>query len=116
MEFRQPARPSHQVHQPHQQHMAQQGPVSARYGLGSHLLWFLKRRWWLILLVLAVVGLGILSYGYVQTKNELTKLKNPSTSGKTETQILIDKIGKLVELPSGEPPTLATVKDVSKLK
>jgi hypothetical protein len=86
------------------------------HGLSNQITWFLKRRWWLILLVLALIGLSVLGYGYIHTKNELTKLKNPSTAGKTETQSLIDKVGKLVQLPSGETPTLATVNDATKLK
>lgn len=38
---------------------------------------FLKRRWKLIALALAVILVGALGYGYVTTRNQLTKLSNP---------------------------------------
>jgi len=63
-----------------------------------------------------VAAVVLLAHGYVHTKNELTKLSNPQTAGQTETQQLVSQVGKLVDLPTGETPTLATVKDASKLK
>ncbi len=75
------------------------------------------RRWWKwAVAVLVVAAVVWLAYGYIHTKNELTKLSNPKTAGQTETQQLIDKVSKLVDLPTNETPTLATVKDSSKLK
>lgn len=69
-----------------------------------------------VLLVLAVIGLVILAYGYVHTKHQLNEAKNPSTAGKTEIQQITSQIDKTVALPSTETPTLATVNDVNKLK
>jgi hypothetical protein len=75
-------------------------------------------RQWLIrgAVILVIIAVGALAYGYIHTKNELNKLSNPKTAGQSETQQLISKIGKLVNLPTGETPTLATVNDASKLK
>jgi hypothetical protein len=75
-------------------------------------------RQWLIrgVVTLVVIGVIALAYGYIHTRNQLTKLSNPKTAGQTETQQLINKVGKLVDLPTGETPTLATVNDATKLK
>lgn len=75
------------------------------------------RRWWrLIAALLLIVAVVWLAYGYIHTKNELGKLSNPKTAGQTETGQLVSKVGKLVNLPSGETPTVATVNDATKLK
>jgi len=112
MEFR----ANQHLGQPAAQPRQTAGAGPAGHSLSNQIMSFLKRRWWIVLLILAVIGLLFLGYGYIHTKNELTKLKNPSTAGKTETQQVIDKVGKLVQLPSGETPTLATVNDATKLK
>jgi hypothetical protein len=75
------------------------------------------RRWWKIAaVVLTLIGVSLLSYGYVHTRTELEKISNPKTAGQTESQKLVNQIGTLVDLPSGETPTVATVKDAIKLK
>jgi cytoskeletal protein RodZ len=71
-----------------------------------------------------VLGVVIMSlvlvffvYGYFNTRNQLMSIKNSSSSKSPgETQQLIDKVGKLVELPAGETPTLATVNNAAQLK
>jgi hypothetical protein len=75
-----------------------------------------RANWRRILLALAILGVLLLGYGYIHTKHQLDKLSNPSTASKESTQQLVVKVGKLVELPSGETPTTATVSDASKLK
>jgi len=68
----------------------------------------------------AVVAVGLiafLAYGYITTKNQLTSQKNsPTNSSQTPTQELINRVGQLVYLPTGETPTIATVNDAAKLK
>jgi hypothetical protein len=66
--------------------------------------------------VLLAVAIGVLGYGYIQTKNELNAAKNPSTAGKTETEQIVNQVNKYLLLPTDETPTLATVNDVSKLQ
>jgi uncharacterized protein HemX len=69
-------------------------------------------------LLLAVVLAGIiggLAYGYVNTRNQLEKQKS-SNPAQTETQQLTSKVGALVDLPTGETPTIATVNNASKLQ
>lgn len=66
------------------------------------------------LLVLLVVGLGILSY-YFYSQLQSFK-KNPQQLAQQEVQSLINQVGKLVVLPEGETPTVATVADPERLK
>ena len=79
-----------------------------------------KRRWPKvvipILVVLFVIGFAALAYQYTQTKNELNKVKDPKTAAKTEAAALAAKIGKTLDLPKNEKPTVATVSDKSKLQ
>lgn len=78
----------------------------------------LGRKWLKILLALIIVaGIAWLAYGYINTKNQLEKLSSSgSSAGQTETEQLVDKVGKLVDLPTGETPTIATVNNAAKLK
>jgi hypothetical protein len=124
MEFRNPSRPSYRHHDHDAPVHRQAAPVPApaeepaappAKGNKSRAKNIL--RWWKpAVIILLVAGAGWLAYGYIHTKNELTKLKNPSAAGQNQTQQLIGKVGRLVDLPSGETPTLATVNDASKLK
>ena len=57
-------------------------------------------------------------YFYVQNKNTENKLNNlqQKSQASDDLNTVIDQIGKLVILPTGEQPTLATVSDITKLK
>jgi hypothetical protein len=75
------------------------------------------KKWLKILLALIILaGVVWLAYGYVHTKNQLEQLATAGGAGQSPTQQLINKVGKLVDLPSGETPTIATVNDAAKLK
>ncbi|HSX29234.1 MAG TPA: hypothetical protein VLE73_01600 [Candidatus Saccharimonadales bacterium] len=68
------------------------------------------------LLVIAVLIIGTLLYGYMTTKRQLAGLKgNGQSTAQAQTTELVAQIGQHIELPAGTP-TVATVKDVSKLK
>ena len=62
--------------------------------------------------ILLVGSLSFTFYFYRQWK----KASNPETAAKQEIAATIKKIGSFIELPKDEEPTLATVKDVEKLK
>lgn len=67
----------------------------------------------IILLTITVMSLIVAGYFY----NEVKRLQaNPQTVANQELQAVVDKVGKLVVLPEGEQPTLATVADPEKLK
>ena len=79
----------------------------------------LKSKWmWLVvLLIIALIGgARHFAYKYNQAQAEIRRLSNPQEAAKAEVDELVGKVGQLVELPTGETPTLATVSDASKLK
>jgi hypothetical protein len=63
-----------------------------------------------------LAALIYLAYGYVHTKHQLDRLSNPKIAAESATQQLVDKVSRLVQLPTGETPTIATVNDAAKLK
>lgn len=66
-----------------------------------------------ILVVLTLASAGAAYYFYT----EATALKNdPDKVTREETESLVAKVGKLIVLPDGETPTIATVADPEKLK
>lgn len=66
-----------------------------------------------VLVVVTVVAFGSAYYFY----NEAATLKNdPNKVAREETAQLVAQIGKLIVLPEGETPTVATVSDPEKLK
>jgi hypothetical protein len=63
--------------------------------------------------VLLVAAIGAAGYFY----KELDELKkNPNKTAQDETAATIAAVGKLIALPEGEQPTLATVTDPEKLR
>lgn len=75
-----------------------------------------KKNWLVIILgiLLFVAFLG-LAYGYISTRNQLQDL-NASSKSSNEAGKLSNKLSKTTDLPTNETPTMATVKDASKLK
>jgi len=66
----------------------------------------------LAVVLLAVVGVAVYFYlQYQRTQDQLNK-----TTQSNEQAALIAEVGKLIVLPSGEQPTIATVSDVNRLK
>ena len=66
--------------------------------------------------LVVVLLLVFFAYEYAHTKNQLDKLSNPKTATESATQQLVDSVGKLVQLPANETPTIATVNNAAKLK
>jgi len=66
------------------------------------------------ILIIAMLIVGASAYYFY---NEAVKLKNdPDKVTNEETEKLVAQVGKLIVLPEGETPTLATVADPEKLK
>jgi len=65
------------------------------------------------LLVLVIAAGGVAYYFYGQTQ----KMKeNPEVNAQKEAEMLVAEVGKLIALPEGETPTIATVSDPERLK
>lgn len=75
------------------------------------------RTLFILLVILAILGGG----GYLYKRNrdlaaENKLLSNPTELAKQQQEELVALVGALVDLPSGETPTVATVSDLDKLK
>lgn len=66
----------------------------------------------IILSLLAVGGSSAGIYYYAQYKKLMVKSADP----KVEVKDILAKVGKLIELPTGEEPTVATVQDAEQIK
>jgi len=66
----------------------------------------------LAIVLIAVVGIAVYFYlQYQKTQDQLNK-----TTQSNEQAALIAEVGKLIVLPTGEQPTVATVSDINRLK
>lgn len=66
-----------------------------------------------ILLLLLIGGAA----GYMLYQNQKSQVKNEGQKGAAEeVKKLVIEVGKLIDLPTGEEPTVATITDVTKLK
>lgn len=68
-----------------------------------------------ILAAALVITLSVGVYYYIQYQNAKNVLGSSSKAANDAAE-LVKKVGKLIELPSGENPTIATVSDIKKLK
>lgn len=74
----------------------------------------------LILIVVALVIVLLVAgyptyYFYDKYQDAQLLLKNPKQAAQNEAKSLVEKIGKLIDLPKDEIPTIATVSDKTKL-
>ncbi len=77
----------------------------------------LKNRFFITLLtIIAIVGIGMSGFFYLQYRKAQNTLNNPVIAGQLEAQDLVKKISRFMLLPENEIPTIATVSDFNKLK
>ena len=69
-----------------------------------------------VITLIVVLLIAFFTVRYQNAQKEIERLTNPQEAVKEEKKQLQDKVGKLVALPEGETPTIATVSDVNKLK
>lgn len=69
----------------------------------------------ILIISILIIGVVFLVYGYLDTRNELNKAKNPQETAKEETKELVAKISQFLELPANESPTVATISDEDRL-
>ncbi len=70
----------------------------------------------LLLLVLLLVAVALAIFFYKRYQSTQVLLSNPQAANQAQTKALVQKVGKFMELPQGEDPTVATVLDRDKLK
>lgn len=71
----------------------------------------------LALLVVAAGGAAAYSYSlYQKSQAEVQRLQNPQEIAKADIAKVVESVKNLMELPSDEQPTIATVVDAGKLK
>lgn len=75
-----------------------------------------RKRITLLAFVLLVAAVAFLGNQYQTLREENKRLSDPEAAQQAEVDELVAEVGKLVELPSDEQPTVATVRDVSKLQ
>ncbi len=68
-------------------------------------------------IILALIILGAGGY-YFYAQNQKTQVANinPQAPAQEEVKKIVAEVGKLIDLPTGEDPTVATVTDITKLK
>lgn len=76
----------------------------------------MSRKLILIAVLLVLIAAAPSYYFYSQYQKAQETLKNPEKLTQEETKKLVEKVGKLIELPKGEEPTIATIQDKNKLK
>lgn len=73
----------------------------------------------LLLKIISVLGVALLAassvYFFLNYRKAQKLLKDPTQAAKEETQLIVGKLSKLMELPD-EEPTIATILDKEKLK
>jgi len=67
------------------------------------------------ILVVLAIAIVVSFYFYIQYQNTKKLLQNPTLVATEEAKALVAKVSILMELPTGEEPTVATVSDKSKL-
>ena len=79
---------------------------------GSKKKYLSKKTIFIVVVIIAIAGIICSVFFY----NKYQSIKNnPAEVAKQETKILVDNISKLMDLPTGEDPTIATVTDSTKL-
>jgi hypothetical protein len=66
--------------------------------------------------LIVVILAGVAGYFYWQNKQNLEKLNNPTQASEQEVKELTEKVGKLMDLPQDEAPTIISVVDKDKVK
>jgi len=70
----------------------------------------------LAVIIIALAGTTGALYYYNKFRTAEKNLRDASLTSQESVQSLVEKVGKLIKLPEGELPTVATVSDLSRLK
>jgi hypothetical protein len=75
-----------------------------------------KKSIFLALICVFILSLVTAIYFYIQYQQSQKYLKNPTLVEKEKTDKVVAEVGKLMDLPKNEEPTLGDVADTTKLK
>jgi hypothetical protein len=75
-----------------------------------------KIRWIISITLTAIIIVGTSLNLFLHYQNNQVLKKNPVLASEMEQETIVSKVGKLMELPNVEQPTIATVSDITKLK
>lgn len=72
----------------------------------------------IVIIIASLTGIGSGVYFYSKYQSAQKQLREASLSGAPQEDIkaLVEKVGKLIKLPDGETPTVATVSNLDRLK
>jgi len=70
----------------------------------------------LVIIILVISAIGGVVTGVTYFRKYQTLKANPTIEAQKETEALVATVGKLMELPTDETPTVATIADKEKLK
>lgn len=76
----------------------------------------LKQKNFIILIAILGILVGLFLFLYLRSQSELSKIKSQKDRESKDVINLISEVGKIILLPTGETPTVATVSDVDALK
>lgn len=76
---------------------------------------YLKLPILIAIFVIFLVGVGVGVFFYLKSSGNQNVLGQQAQNSPQEAQVLVETVGKIYELPTGEVPTIATVSDVNKL-
>ena len=74
-----------------------------------------KIKRYLVIALIATAASGMVGSYYFYSKYKAVA-QNPNLEAERETAALVATLGKLMQLPEGETPTVATISDTEKLK
>lgn len=74
-----------------------------------------KKIIYIICAVLVLASIITSLFFYIQYKNTRALLQNPQQFNKEQTKLVTETVGHLMDLPSDEDPTIATVTNKNKL-
>lgn len=89
--------------------------VSVQYDSGGQRFSPLRLLLFVIGFTAVVAMVGMSYYFYTQYRKTQVLLANPEAAARVEVMDTVSRIKKLVEVPEGEMPTVATVSDIEKL-
>lgn len=69
-----------------------------------------------IITLVAIIAISLSIFIYREYLKVKTQLENPARVTETANKTILEKLGKLIQLPTEENPTIATVNDIEKLK